>query len=296
MDGSDVTIAVQAAVTFGVALFGYLPWCLGNSARNPRADAALCYLNGMAGGVLFSAGLMHLLPDGIKGLEDMHWFGEFPVPFFLAAAAFMAMMVLELASGPHPKGVHAPPDSVGDGRATAVKYGALAKEEVEISRANGVENGAPRGSSVLLLALCIHSFLEGLGMGSSSGLAQLGIFFAIIAHKGLAGVAVGTSMQMQSASDLCYHFSMIAFASCTPIGAIVGHVLSSSSEDGVAASVCNCLAAGTFLHVSTMEILPLLASCSSGAGDGDVHHHPTVFRILSLLVGFSAMAFLSAYV
>lgn len=51
----------------------------------------------------------------------------------------------------------------------------------------------------------------------------------------------------------------------TPLGILLGALIESDGEDDTAGAVCVALAAGTFLYVSLMEVLPPeLASTEHG--------------------------------
>eukprot|EP01084_Bolivina_argentea_P233937 393887_1 len=111
----------------------------------------------------------------------------------------------------------------------------------------------------LVIALGFHSFVEGLGLGASHT-GTSGIFVAIVLHKGLAAFSIGT-MLSSFCSNLKVIFSVITFSLMTPLGCGVGmrilvngqqhHVFEGSWGSGI----CSALAAGTFLHISLMEIV-----------------------------------------
>lgn len=73
---------------------------------------------------------------------------------------------------------------------------------------------------------------------------------------------------------------VLAFSLTTPLGILLGDLIEKDGEDDTAGAVCVSLAAGTFLYVSLMEVLPPeLASTDHGC-----------LKLFSLLAGF----FLSA--
>lgn len=49
---------------------------------------------------------------------------------------------------------------------------------------------------------------------------------------------------------------VIAFSAMTPIGILLGDLIENDGEDDTAGATCVALAAGTFLYVSLMEVLP----------------------------------------
>ncbi|CAN0357561.1 unnamed protein product [Ascophyllum nodosum] len=130
----------------------------------------------------------------------------------------------------------------------------------------------------LLLALSVHSILEGLGVGAKSTKAY-NLLFAIGIHKGLAAYALGTSLL-----DSAIRFNevvgfLIAFALMSPLGILIGAIIENDGEDAPGAA-CVALASGTFLYVSLMEVLPPeLDSTTDGWS-----------KMASLLAGFSLSA------
>lgn len=52
---------------------------------------------------------------------------------------------------------------------------------------------------------------------------------------------------------MCY---VVIFSAMTPTGILLGALIEQNGENGAAGAVCVALAAGTFLFVSLMEVLP----------------------------------------
>lgn len=72
----------------------------------------------------------------------------------------------------------------------------------------------------------------------------------------------------------------MAFSAMTPAGILLGAVIEKDGEDDTAGAVCVALAAGTFLYVSLMEVLPPeLGSTEHGW-----------MKMGSLIAGFSVSA------
>uniref|UniRef100_A0A7S0AEQ8 Uncharacterized protein n=1 Tax=Pyrodinium bahamense TaxID=73915 RepID=A0A7S0AEQ8_9DINO len=132
---------------------------------------------------------------------------------------------------------------------------------------------------LLFFALCFHSVMEGLGMGSAQGGGLLlPVVLAILAHKGLAAFALGCSLTQSDLPAWKYWTFVSVFASGTPIGCFIGMLstrVGTAATQGTVSGVCIALSSGTFLQVSSMEMLPralaeerhtLLASCGLAAG------------------------------
>merc|ERR1712045_711102 len=77
------------------------------------------------------------------------------------------------------------------------------------------------------------------------------------------------------------------FSISTPIGATIGAVIAGAAgfEEGLTSGICLSLASGTFLQVSTMELLP-------GALSSGKHR---VIASVALVIGFSFMTLLAIW-
>ena len=110
---------------------------------------------------------------------------------------------------------------------------------------------------VLLLALSFHSFLEGLGMGSAESHDDtLSLLLLIALHKGLAAFALGMSFFGAGLGRRATAVLGGTFALATPIGVAFGVLLRSSAENSTPSAVCVAAAAGSFVYVALVEVLP----------------------------------------
>ncbi|CEL93966.1 unnamed protein product [Vitrella brassicaformis CCMP3155] len=112
---------------------------------------------------------------------------------------------------------------------------------------------------VLFVAISVHSFIEGMGLGSATvSVASVGI--AIIAHKSLAGFALGTSLVASGLPIRQFLASVLTFSLMTPLGAALGltilYVNQGTATGATACGVLSALAAGTFFYVALYEIIP----------------------------------------
>jgi len=108
------------------------------------------------------------------------------------------------------------------------------------------------------VGLTIHSLTEGFGLGVgalTNPALGLVIFIAIIAHKAVGSFSLATVLRLSSFSTKKSMTLLVIHALMTPIGALVAYKLISSLFGG-ASAVATALAAGTFLYVATMDLLP----------------------------------------
>ncbi|CAL8464539.1 g4074 [Coccomyxa elongata] len=140
-------------------------------------------------------------------------------------------------------------------------------------------------AALMGVALCFHSVLEGMAMGAQANIVDsVHIFIAIAAHKGLAAYALGSSVVDSQASMRKFWTVIGFFASATPVGILLGVLLSSVSNSDAAASV-SALASGTFLYVAFMEVIPKELAVPS---------HRTS-KLVMLMSGFAAMSLLAIW-
>lgn len=140
-------------------------------------------------------------------------------------------------------------------------------------------------SLVLLLALSLHSLLEGLAVGLQEDVSDLiQIFVAVVIHKMVIAFSLGLNLMQTELSLASVIKSNCLFSITSPLGmgiAVVleefGHSINSSILNGILQG----LACGTFIYVTFFEVLPHELSQSENR----------LLKLLSLLLGFSVVCF-----
>jgi len=117
--------------------------------------------------------------------------------------------------------------------------------------------GLPASKALcLFVALSFHSVMEGIGLGTAKKASVLiSISVAILAHKSLAAFALGSALCKTNLSGGRFASMAVVFSSGTPAGIAIGSVVAEHFK-GPAVAVCTAIAAGTFLQISLMEIIP----------------------------------------
>jgi zinc transporter 1/2/3 len=216
-------IVFSAAVLVTGAAGVLLPWVLRSAARNERFVA---WGDTFAGGVLGGAGLIHLLSGG--------------------AAGFLLILLIE--------GVIVADPSPGESPLHCGSRGA----SHEIGPRAHTERRHPY-TLVLLLVLSVHSIILGVALGAQSSLTSaLAIFLAIMAHKGMAGFAVGVSYRRSGAALRRMTPVAAFFSVMTPIGILAGTAVDTLVPAGgrlLFEAIFNSVGAGTFLYIATLDII-----------------------------------------
>ncbi len=107
------------------------------------------------------------------------------------------------------------------------------------------------------IGLSLHSLMTGLALGAglSHGSSAPIIFLAIVSHKSVAAFSLATVFRLSELSSRHSLAYLAVFASITPIGALLSLPLMNVLTE-VHLSIPNSLAAGTFIYVATMDLLP----------------------------------------
>ncbi|NXU93039.1 S39A1 protein, partial [Xiphorhynchus elegans] len=211
------------------------------------------------GGVFLGTFLLDLLPDYLgsisAALEGLRVTLQFPLPEFILAMGFFLVLVLEQTTLAQRELTQEPQE---ESRAL------LPDDPSSSSSIQSPPRGSPPGSggvraAALVLALALHAALEGLALGlRPGGAAALRVLLALLLHKG--AVAFGLALEL-----LRLRLRPPAVASClallalmAPLGVGVGTAL--AAGEGPRRRLCRAvlqgLAAGTFLYVTCLEVLP----------------------------------------
>ncbi|MEE9466657.1 MAG: ZIP family metal transporter [Candidatus Neomarinimicrobiota bacterium] len=107
------------------------------------------------------------------------------------------------------------------------------------------------------LGLSLHSLMAGLALGA--GLTRSGssliIFLAIVSHKSVAAFSLATVFRLAALPSRRVLTLLLIFALITPLGALISLPLLNVLTE-VHLAIPNSLAAGSFIYVATMDLLP----------------------------------------
>ena len=283
-----------------------------HSLKVSERSVAAC--NALAGGVLLAAALVHLLPDAtenlqgfgryLQRLQDPESDDTFPIASVVVAFAFLMLATMESYLGVGEIHKHGSPlipaketdeDAELSGAACEEKWNVTAVCHLSPSNREALLDSKPADSGSkphskqgsahsLVLALAVHSFIEGMSLGAQGHLSSfVGIAVAITAHKGLAGFALGSNM-VASCSNTTVYVGVTIFALCSPVGMMVGSEATRFlSATGVGLLIA--VASGTFLYCALPDlILPSL------------HVHGCAIVYFNTFVGMLAMSVLALWV
>ncbi|XP_002735524.1 zinc transporter ZIP3-like [Saccoglossus kowalevskii] len=146
-----------------------------------------------------------------------------------------------------------------------------------------LDNTGPMRAIILLLALSVHSLLEGMAFGLQEDTPRIiNLFIAIIIHESLASLAFGVSLVRTPRSTRAVFFFVLLFCIMLPVGIGIGITI--ETAPGLTAQFISAFlqsfAAGTFVYVSFFEIL-----MHEFEPDSD-----RILKVIFLIVGVSTIA------
>ena len=224
--------AVIIAAVGGMGVFA--PWL---AARGGNSNT-IAYGNSFAGGVLLAAGLIHLLADASDGFASAYPNLDYPAAYAVATLAFILVLGLERVI---PRAMEAGGSNVDPESAAMLDAGTK----------SGI---APY---LLLVTLSIHSLIAGVTLGISSTAGAGVLLVAIIAHKGAAGFALGSTFREAAVPPRTRIPALLVFVGSTPLGVILGGLAIElfGQGSGAAEAWFKAVAAGTFLYIATLDIV-----------------------------------------
>ncbi|XP_055477646.1 zinc transporter ZIP2 isoform X1 [Psammomys obesus] len=123
----------------------------------------------------------------------------------------------------------------------------------------------PLRALILLLSLSFHSVFEGLAVGLQTTVAAtVQLCVAVLAHKGLVVFSVGLRLVKIGTGSRWAMFCILSLALMSPVGLALGLTVAGGASgpgQGLAQAVLEGIAAGTFLYVTFLEILPRELAC-----------------------------------
>ncbi|RMF83952.1 MAG: hypothetical protein D6739_06595 [Nitrospirae bacterium] len=134
---------------------------------------------------------------------------------------------------------------------------------------------------VSLFGLSFHGLVEGLALGTTSEVAGLGpvVFLAILAHKAPATFSLATLLLHGGYQRPRVLLLVAGFAATVPLGVAVALLLLHEIPQAAVGALV-ALAAGTFLHIATDDMLPHVHEEERGRGRA----------LVALLAGIGVMA------
>lgn len=173
----------------------------------------------LASGIFLGAAFFHMLPDSIRSFSALYPNVAYPVPELVCVGGFLLLLFLE--------------------RISLTNEHARAKNYIPY---------------ILALTLIIHAISEGAALGLESAYAEtVMLFIAILAHKGTESFGLCVILLRHALPYRQVFIILVLFSVMTPLGILLGDVVSASAGSSQLASLFTAFAAGTFLYISTLH-------------------------------------------
>ncbi|XP_023121055.1 zinc transporter ZIP1 [Amphiprion ocellaris] len=277
-------------------LFGFIParvkWFRDTDGTDTHRTV-LSLISCFAGGVFLAACLLDIIPDYLSDinteLDARKVETSFPLPEFIIAAGFFTVLILEriVLNCRELRGSHAErAPLIPDNRNS---HGVTTSPDLESSGHHvhvDFQAHSPFRSFMLFLSLSLHSVFEGLAIGlQSTDSKVLEICIAILVHKSIIVFSLSVKLVQSAVRPLWVAAYIGVFAVMSPLGIAIGiSVMEAELAAGaLIQAVLEGLAAGTFVYITFLEILPHELN-SPGR---------QLLKALFILLGFSIMAALT---
>lgn len=226
------------------------------------------------GGAMLGVGVLNLLPHAFYELENI----QQTVGWLMIG--FLVMFFIERVFHFHHHDVPGEDEHDHD----------CGHDHDRAHAGHGHEGSRPKlGWGAALVGLSLHSTLDGVALaasvaaeseaGGGTGWAGLVVFLVVFLHKPFDSMTLGTLMALDGRSSIAKHLVNSLFALAIPLGAILFQ-LGATTLGGIQHQFVGCalaFAAGTFLCISTSDLLPEL----------QFHSHDKFKLSAALIVGLA---------
>lgn len=252
MEAAFITLLVLSAGIFIVGMIGgYIPLYREWSGNN------LSLMVAFGGGTLLAAALFLMLPEGWEHVEEGVPWADVEPGFVVAVAitvGFLLMYLLENLALPHLGHDHE--EHLGH---SGEAHAAESSSERAVHQVGGLS---------AFIALSMHTLIDGIALGTAVTGGEdfaLGglVFLAIIFHKMPAAFSLTSALKADNYSNSTALTYLIIFNAMVPVGAILAFVVLYGLPVWLLGAML-CFSAGTFIHVATSDLLPVIHRQHSG--------------------------------
>ena len=252
MEAAFITLLVLSIGIFIVGMIGgYIPLY-----REWSVDK-LSLMVAFGGGTLLAAALFLMLPEGWEHVEEGVPWTDVEPGFVVAVAitvGFLLMYLLENLALPHLGHDHE--EHLGH---SGEAHAAESASERAVHQVGGLS---------AFIALSMHTLIDGIALGTAVTGGEdfaLGglVFLAIIFHKMPAAFSLTSALKADNYSNSTALTYLIIFNAMVPVGAILAFVVLFGLPVWLLGAML-CFSAGTFIHVATSDLLPVIHRQHSG--------------------------------
>jgi len=289
-------IGLIVGIFFLTLIASYIPWIIGR-AHVKNFVTIISILTCFAAGIIISGGFNHILPGAEYDFAE-YWehkdpenkYKDFPFPITIAIFVMFILLAIDkivvergvtgekghnhMNLSEHSQNFHNHTTShTGEIDLNNVTPGGPDEEKGfkhheddghghhSHKHGNGKSEKANTSQAWLfLVALSVHSILDGLGLGTETHSEGFyGLLVAVLAHKLLDGFALGVPIYFANFSFLFSSACLVFCAAMTPLGIGIGMAISTVYDTEaafLAKGIVLSVTLGSFIYISLIELLP----------------------------------------
>ncbi|XP_019210063.1 zinc transporter ZIP1-like [Oreochromis niloticus] len=253
----------------------------------------LSLISCFAGGVFLAACLLDIIPDYLSDIGTVLDAREvetpFPLPEFIIAAGFFMVLILEkiVQSFRETRGAREERAPLlhddGHGHELATARDLESSGHHRYINTGHLQAHSSFRSFMLFLSLSLHSVFEGLAIGlQSTDSKVLEICIAILVHKSVIVFSLSVKLVQSTVRPLWVAAYIVVFALMSPLGIAIsiGVMEAQLTAGPLIQAVLEGLAAGTFVYVTFLEIVPHELNSPGNQ----------LLKVMFILFGFTIMA------
>lgn len=247
----------------------------------------MSYGNCLAGGVVFGAMMLHVLPCiCTPTIVNNTIIRSYPIGLFFASISFLLLFAIDRIFLRHNETRNNDRESLIEREHEILEDGDMV---TSIYRCQNSFNYNKNTVFIFVFALSLHSFLEGLGLASMFSESEvISYIIGLISHKWLEAFALGLSVYQARLNSFMQTCLIFTYASLTPIGillgmSLVGEVGDLYAESGArqVSKIFSGLSVGSFMYVTFIEMIP---------PEFEVLDHTSKYKFSCVVAGFFVMA------
>ncbi|KAF7683227.1 Protein zntC [Astathelohania contejeani] len=121
------------------------------------------------------------------------------------------------------------------------------------------KNSTQAQALLFVIALSMHSFLEGLGIPTKTNIELLWYMIGLLGHKWVEAFALGVSIMISNFSQRTILYLLILYSALTPLGALFSllaiSILKNSEYFKIGEMVMTGISSGSFFYIGFIEML-----------------------------------------
>ncbi|KAB5558973.1 hypothetical protein PHYPO_G00023450 [Pangasianodon hypophthalmus] len=290
-----LTVKISALVGLLIltVFFGFVPVRMKFFRETSGTEihrTVLSLISCFAGGVFLAACLLDIIPDYLSDisaqLQDTDI--DYPLAQFIMACGFFIVLIVErlVLSCNERRSEERAPLLPSAGHSHSHSHRSV--NDVESSSHHvhvDLQAHSSFRSFILFLSLSLHSVFEGLAIGlQTTDTKVLEICIAILVHKSIIVFSLSIKLIQSAIRPMWLVIYILVFSIMSPMGIAIGIGVSEAQLQmgALVQAVLEGLAAGTFVYITFLEILPHELNSPERQ----------LLKVLFILLGFSLMAFL----